>query len=95
MTCQHTRHRLAHDEPAPDQPGETQDHGEQPDDLHLIGRVGETDAELCEVDLGLLAGGRLEAHGIGLASTSWSQRAHHVAHRAVTTGIATFAKLTR
>ena len=36
-------------------------HGEQPDDARDAGLVGELDLEVGEVDLGLLAGRRLEA----------------------------------
>ena len=53
---------LVHDEARPDQPRVAEHHGEQPDDALDAGLVGELDLEAGEIDLGLLAGRRLEAH---------------------------------
>lgn len=55
MTSKHARHRLTEYEPPPDQLGEAQHHGKEPDDLHLVRRIGKAHPELRKVDLGLLA----------------------------------------
>ena len=53
---------LVGDEPRPDKTREAEHHGEQPDDAGDTGLVGERELETGEIDLGLLARRRLEAH---------------------------------
>ena len=93
VASQYARHRLAQNEPTPDQPGEAQHHGEQPHHLHTIRRISKTHPELRKVDLSLLTRRSLEPHSIGLAAPGRTHRTHRVAHRAVAAGIAPLAKL--
>ena len=61
MAAQHGLQVLAGAEPAPQPTAVGEDHGEQPDGADLAGLVVEDGLEVGEVDLGLLAGRRLEA----------------------------------
>ena len=63
-------------------------HGEQPDDALDAGLVGELDLELGEVDLGLLAGRRLEAHLEAGADRVGRMSRTQSRHRRVAAGIA-------
>jgi hypothetical protein len=82
---EHRLHRLAMGKASPDQTRVAKDHREQPDDMHDARLRCEADAELGEVDLGLLSRQGLEANGKPLAATSRAQRANLVAHHAVAT----------
>jgi hypothetical protein len=55
-------HVLVQDEAGPDQPAEAEHEGEQPDDPRHHRLVGEHNLEVGKIDLGLLAGRRLEAN---------------------------------
>ena len=83
---------LVGDEPRPDKTREAEHHGEQPDDAGDTGLVGECELETGEIDLGLLARRRLEAH------LEWLDRlrpdvADGPLHRRVTAAIASLTQL--
>ena len=61
MAAQHGLQVLAGAEPAPQPAAVAEDHGEQPHRADVPGLVVEDGLEVGEVDLGLLAGRRLEA----------------------------------
>ncbi len=69
-------------QPRPDQPGVAEHHRKQPDDALDARFVGELDLESGEVDLGLLARRRLEAHFVSGAAGG-PDLAHAVPHNAV------------
>jgi hypothetical protein len=73
---------LVEDEPRPDQPGVAEHHGKEPDDAFDSRLVNELDLEPGEVDLGLLAGRRLEARFVSCAAGG-SELAQAVPHHAV------------
>ncbi len=78
---------LAQNEAGEDQPAVTEHQREQPDDPHDAGFGLEHDLELSEVDLGLFAGGRLEADLEGSRDRR-SDLAQRVGHRGVAAAIA-------
>ena len=73
------------DEPRPDQPGVAEHHRKEPDDALDARLVGELDLEPGEVDLGLLARRRLEAHFVS-GGVGGPDLAHPVPHNAVAAG---------
>ena len=80
-----------HHEARPDEAAVAQHHREQPDDPRRHRFVGEDDVELGEIDLGLLAGRRLETNLIALACC----RAHiteKIRHGRVAARIASLAQ---
>ncbi len=81
------------DEPRPDQPEIAEHHRKQPHDAPDARLVDELELEPGEVDLGLLARRRLEAHFI-YAAAGRPEIAHAVAHDAIAAGKAALLDLT-
>ena len=83
---------LVQDEARPEVARVAQHHREQPHDAHDTRLVGEGDDKAGEVDLGLLAGRRLEADlvGLGLARPD---RGHEPLHRGVGARVAALTQL--
>ncbi|KUO64298.1 MAG: hypothetical protein APF80_14985 [Alphaproteobacteria bacterium BRH_c36] len=94
VTAQQRLQILMHDKAGEDEAGMAENEGEQPDDPGHAGIVGELGHEACEVNLGLLAGRRLEAHLEGLWPMFRPDRGDEPLHRRVGPRVALFADIT-
>ena len=94
VATQDGRQVLMHDEARPNETAVPQYHREQPDDPRCRRLVGEDDMELGEIDLSLLAWGRLETNFEALAR----RRAHiteKVRHSGVAARVASLAQFSK
>ncbi len=83
VTAQQGLQILVHDEAGEDEAGMAEHQREQPHDPCHAGLVGELRHEAREVDLGLLAGWRLEAHLEGLGPAVGPDRGDEPLHRRI------------
>lgn len=93
VTAQQRLQVLVHDEAREDVPGMAEHQGEQPDDPAEFRFVRKRGDEAGEVDLGLIARGRLEPNLERLGLVRRSDRCHEAFDRRVGSGIATLADL--
>ncbi len=92
VTAQQGLQILVQDEARLDVPGMPEHEREQPDDAGRVRCVREGDHEAGEVDLGLLAGRRLEADLVGLG-LGRPDRGHEPLHRGVGARVAALTQL--
>src|SRR5215207_1694679 len=93
VTAQHALQVLVNHKTSPDQTRMAKYQREQPDDTRDAGLIGERDLEAGEIDLGLLAGRRLEAH-LEWFDRLWPDLAHGTLHGRIAAGVTPLAQLT-
>ena len=94
VAAQYRLHVLLRHKPAPQNTAVTEDKGEQPHDALDAGLVGEHRTEMSEVDLGLTARRRLEAH-LEPRDRTWPDATENVFDHGVAATIAKITQLTK
>jgi len=92
VAAEHGLQVLVNDKTRPDQARMAEDHREQPDDMRDPGLIGELDLKAGEIDLGLLAGRRLEAH-LERSDRLRPDLAHGALHGCIAAGVTPVAQL--
>src|SRR5918994_3680026 len=95
VTAQQRLQVLMHDVSCEDEARMPEHEAEQPDDTTGAGIVGEVDDETGEVDLGLYARRRFEAHLVRLGSILGADRSEVALHRGIGADIAELTYFTR